>query len=149
MFPAISSCFSSSPTGIAFYLQHTAESCLSSQRESAQGNEKQGEERLGVGSAAGPCSASCPLPWHLPQPLLDKPPGRTLEAADKNHLGEEIRLLPAMWQVHEEEGAVQIPPLTIPSGCTIPQRLWHKGSHRDQTTFLTVINNKTNLQWVV
>lgn len=46
------------------------------------------------------CSASCPLPWHPQQPLLYKPPGRTLEPADKNHLGEEITLLPAMRRVH-------------------------------------------------
>lgn len=46
----------------------------------------------------------------------------------------------------EEEGATQIPALTTLAGCAIPQRLWHEGSQRDQTTFLTVTSNKTSLQ---
>lgn len=49
----------------------------------------------------------------------------------------------------EEEGAAQIPALTILAGCAIPQRLWHEGSQRDQTTFLTVTSNKSSLQPVV
>lgn len=60
---------------------------LSSQRERAQGNKKRGEE--GLGAPALPAVPS--LGTHSCANLQ--------EAADKNHLGEEITLLPAMWQV--------------------------------------------------
>lgn len=60
---------------------------------------KQGEERLGVGSTACPllCKLSPPLAPTSATPAHTS--GRTLEAADKNHLGEATTLLLAMWQV--------------------------------------------------
>lgn len=111
------------------------------------------KERKGWVWAAQPahCSASCPLPWH-PTPATpvqtprEDPGGSWQKSSEwRNNIAPSYVASP----LHKEEGAIQIPPLTIPSGCTIPQRLWHKGSQRDQTTFLTVTNNKTNLQWVV
>lgn len=121
---------------------HGAASHPGENRDKAMGSK--GRKGWVWGAQAAKALQAVPSPWHPRQPLLCKPPGRTLEAADKSHLGEEITLLPAMWQVQpvKRKGAVQIPPLTILPGRTLPQRLWHKGSRRDQTTFLTVTIKK-------
>lgn len=97
------------------------ESCLSSWRIRQCSGSKGGS--LGVGSIA--CPPLCKL-----SPPLTPPPAT-----------------PAPSLSCEEEGAVPIPALAILSGCAIPQGRWQEGAQRGQTTFLTVISNKTSLQW--
>lgn len=151
MLSSVSFCFSSSPTSVTFYLPHAAESHLSSQRESAQDNDKndkQGEERLGVGKPF------LPLPWHLHQPFLYRSPERTLKAADKNHLGEEITLLQAMWQVYpvkKKEPFKFLPwPYCLAAQYPKGSGTWNLREIRPHfwPYLYWVTDNKTNLQWV-
>lgn len=106
----ISSCSSSSPAAITFYLQHAAP--LMPERTGTR-------QRKARGGRAG-----CPGLPAVPS-LGTRPCANLQEAADKNHLGEEITSLPAMWQarpVQRKEPSKFLPwpyclAVQCPKGC--------------------------------
>lgn len=149
MFSAISSCFSSRPSGITF-ISRMPQRAVSHPGEWGNAVEARGGKAgcrqhslpaaLQIVPSLGTyISHPCPHLWEDPGGSWQKPSGWSNHAAPSY-----VASLPC-----EDEGAVQIPALTILSGCAMPQRLWHEGSRRDLTTFLTLTSNKTSLQRVV